>query len=70
MDVDYTEQCPLCGCEVVSLAFYDWTEESPPNDYVCDHCRSEWSVTDDDDYIVIEDNTDGIDPSTIASRCK
>lgn len=69
MDADYTKECPLCGCEVVSLVFYDWQEENPPNDYTCDHCRSEWSVS-DDDYEVIEDNTDKIDPSTIASRCK
>ncbi len=51
---DYTKECPICGSDDVETRDHD-------DDYVCNYCRSVYTVSSDKtDYVVWQDNSDGI----------
>ncbi len=57
MEINFLEQCPLCGHEGVT------TKSLPYLGHFCscNYCRSTYETTrDDKDYKVITDNTDRI----------
>ncbi len=49
---DYTKECPICGSDDVETRDHD-------DDYVCNYCRSVYTVSSDKtDYVVWQDNSE------------